>query len=222
MISIIIPVLNEATQLQSVLRHTFKIKGDFEIICVDGGSTDRSIQILQSFPKVRFYQSRKGRSYQMNKGAKAAAGDILLFLHADTLLPKNALSEIELVMETASNVGGSFYLKFDKKHWILSFYSRLSQINSSLFTYGDHGIFIRKFCFQQIKGYKPISFMEDIEIQLRLRKIGNFVKLPFAITTSARRFTSAGPIKQFFTDVLLVAFYRIGIPPRWIKQFYPD
>ncbi|MDT0642229.1 TIGR04283 family arsenosugar biosynthesis glycosyltransferase [Zunongwangia sp. F363] len=222
MISIIIPVLNEASHIAEVLKHTLSLHGEFEIIVVDGGSNDATMQIVGSFPEVKTCISRKGRSHQMNAGAAMAKGEILLFLHADTFLPENSLLKIEAVMANKSLAGGSFFLKFDHKHWILSFYTGLSKINSSFFTYGDHAIFIRHSVFKKIKGYKPLSFMEDIEIQFRLKREGKFVKLPFGVVTSARRFVEAGPVKQFFLDVFLVGLYHIGFSANSLKRFYKD
>ncbi|WP_373059602.1 TIGR04283 family arsenosugar biosynthesis glycosyltransferase [Zunongwangia sp. H14] len=222
MISIIIPVLNEAAHLKKVLEHCFALQGDFEIIVVDGGSKDKTMQIAAAFGQVKRATSAKGRSHQMNAGAAMAKGEILLFLHADTFLPENSLLKIALVMQNKSLAGGSFFLKFDHPHWILSFYTGLSKINSSFFTYGDHAIFVRASVFRKIKGYKPLSFMEDIEIQFRLKKEGKFIKLPIGVITSARRFVEAGPVKQFFIDVILVGLYHIGFSAGSLKKFYKD
>ncbi|MDT0676561.1 TIGR04283 family arsenosugar biosynthesis glycosyltransferase [Autumnicola musiva] len=222
MISIVIPVLNEASHIKEVLNHTLSLAGDFEIIVVDGGSEDETMKIVDSFPVVQTCSSVRGRSHQMNAGAALAKGEILLFLHADTFLPDNSLLKIMAVMKKESLVGGSFFLKFDHKHWILSFYTGLSKINSSFFTYGDHAIFIRNSVFKKIEGYKPLSFMEDIEIQFRLKREGKFVKLPVGVVTSARRFVEAGPVKQFFLDVFLVGLYHIGFSADSLKRFYKD
>jgi rSAM/selenodomain-associated transferase 2 len=222
MISIIMPVYNLASHLKKVLRHTLDLHGDFEVIAVDGGSIDKSLDILQSFPEVKIYHASKGRSLQMNKGAQHAKGNILLFLHADSFLPENGLLQIEELMKDPTILGGSFYLKFDQSHPVLKIYSLFSRINHSLFTYGDQALFCRTSVFQAIGGYKDIPLMEDVEIQFRMRKIGEFVKLSNAVTTSARRFKENGLIRQMLVDIALLVMYKLGASPYWLKRFYPD
>ncbi|MEX2592675.1 MAG: hypothetical protein WD426_07865, partial [Anditalea sp.] len=110
----------------------------------------------------------------------------------------------------------------DKDHLLLNFYSWCSKLSMEFFTYGDHAIFIRKTVFEQIGGYKKIPFMEDVEIQKRLRMAGRFKKLDSAVTTSARRFEKAGTIKQFLIDLLLILSFKIGVSPLKLKKFYKD
>ncbi len=222
MVSIIIPTLNEAATICRTLAATKKLTGDFEVIVVDGGSKDNTCQLAGSFENVRLATAKKARSHQMNKGAKLASGSILLFLHADTCLPENSITKINSVLDDAHYIAGSFYLKFDNEHWLLSFYTACSKINSSLFTYGDHGIFIKKFFFQIIGGYKPIPFMEDVEIQSRLRKSGKFKKLPLGVVTSARRFMKTGIAKQFVSDIILVLLYKAGVSSFKLKKYYKN
>jgi rSAM/selenodomain-associated transferase 2 len=221
-ISVIIPSLNEGEFLYKTLEHLISLPGDFEIIVVDGGSKDQTLAVAQKFNRVKLITSEKGRGIQMNQGAEIAKGEILLFLHADTFLPKNAYSSILAYMQHKKNVGGSFYLKLDKNHLLLNFYSWCSKISLELFTFGDHGIFIRKTVFEQIGGYKEIPFMEDVEIQKRLRKAGRFKKLGCAVTSSSRRFKKNGTVKQFFLDLLLLILFKAGISPGMLKKFYKD
>jgi rSAM/selenodomain-associated transferase 2 len=221
-ISVIIPFLNEENQLKETILSVLKESGESEIIAVDGGSTDNSRSIVEGFEQVQLIEAAKGRSLQMNGGAALASGEVLLFLHADTKLPVNGWKKIEEVMQQQAVVGGSFYLKFDHPHWLLKLYSRISRINHPLFTYGDHAIFIRRSVFEEVNGYKPIPFMEDIEIQQRLRKRGKFRKLKMGVTTSSRRFIEAGIGKQMATDILLVCLYHLGVSPTWMKRFYRD
>ena len=147
---------------------------------------------------------------------------VFLFLHADTLLPSNAISAINTAMANPKNIAGSFFLKFDYQHRWLAFYSACSKINNSLFTYGDHAIFIKKSCFDSIGGYKPIPFMEDVEILTRLKNYGTFIKLPLGVTTSARRFKKTGVVKQCINDFLLILFYKAGVSPFKLKKYYKD
>jgi rSAM/selenodomain-associated transferase 2 len=221
-ISIIIPCLNEAEFIEKTLNHLISLPGNFEIIVVDGGSEDRTISMVKEFPMVKLISSAKGRGIQMNHGAKIAKGEVLLFLHADTFLPGNAYSSVLAFMQNRKNVGGSFYLILDKDHMLLNFYSWCSKLSLEFFTYGDHGIFIRKTVFEQIGGYKDIPFMEDVEIQKRLRKAGRFKKLNSAVTSSARRFEKTGTARQFFLDLLLILSFKLGVSPVKLKKFYKD
>lgn len=222
MISVIIPTLNEETGIRNTLNHVMEQKGYFEIIVADGGSTDKTLEIVQTFPEVKITQAPKGRATQMNEGARHAQGSILLFLHADTLLLKNSLEKIENAMADEENVGGSFFLKFNINHPVYNFYSHCSKINHLLFTYGDQAIFIRSKIFKKVNGYKEIALMEDVEIQKRLRRTGKFVKLNHPVITSARRFARKGIILQQFYNIILVSLFLIGINPSTLKKYYKD
>lgn len=166
--------------------------------------------------------SEKGRAKQMNYGAGIATGEVLLFLHADTLLPINFYQSVWDHLQNPKYTGGSFKLNFDKKHPLLKVYSWCSKLSWEFLTYGDHAIFIKKDVFQHIDGFREIPFLEDVEIQKRLRKAGKFKKLSTAVTTSARRFEKAGTTRQLITDVLLVGFYKLGVSPARLKRFYKD
>lgn len=221
-ISIIIPCLNEGGYIKNTLQHVLSLHGDFETIVVDGGSSDDTLSIAAEFNGLKIISSEKGRSIQMNAGASVAKSEILLFLHADTFLPENAFNLIIECMQDQQVVAGSFYLRFDDNSRFTNFYSRLSKLNHSFLTYGDHGIFIKKSVFQEIGGYKEIPFMEDVEIQGRIKKEGRFKKLNAGVLTSARRFRKTGILRQFTMDLYLVLFYKMGVSPKRLKNFYKD
>ena len=142
MISIIIPVLNEAGTIGGCLSRLAGERVPHETLVVDGGSTDGTLDVVNSFPGVTQLCSPKGRGVQMNTGAGAARGETLLFLHADTLLPRGGLAHIEQLMERDDVVAGSFYLRFGHPGLLLDVYSRFSRINHVLFPYGDQGLFM--------------------------------------------------------------------------------
>jgi rSAM/selenodomain-associated transferase 2 len=222
MVSIIIPVLNEEKSIAAVLENLMGQEGDYEIIIADGGSTDDTLAKCISYRDIKIVTSEKGRAIQMNKGAGIAQGTTLLFLHADTTLPEKGIQAIEKAMGDNKIQGGSFYVKFDDQSRILNFLSGFTRINNRYLTWGDQGIFIRKTTFIEIGGYKDIPIMEDLEIQKVLRRKGRFVKLPLAVTTSARRFIKNGIIRQQLLNVALVMAYEAGVSPRRIKEFYSD
>ncbi len=221
-ISVIIPAFNEEHYVSKTLSSLLAQRGDFEIFVVDGESTDATLKIASEYPEVRVVTSAKGRANQMNYGASLATGEILLFLHADTILPNNAYKIIKDHFKDPEMVGGSFILLLDKKHPILKFYSWCSRWSLEFFTYGDHAIFVKSDIFKAIGGYKAMSVMEDVEIQKRLKKAGKFKKVKAAVLTSARRFEKTGTIKQLIIDVLLVGAFKVGVPPDALKAFYKD
>ncbi len=220
MISIIIPTLNEEAVIGKTISHVLEQKGNWEIIVSDGGSIDRTLKIVKSFQSIKITQATKGRASQMNEGARLANGEILLFLHADTLLLPLAIEKINDLMKNSSIVGGSFFLKFDMDNFPFKIYSFFSKINHLLFTYGDQGIFVRKSVFEDLNGYKNIALMEDVEIQQRLRKKGKFIKLNQPVITSSRRFIRKGVIKQQLQNVVLVILFLLGASPTFLKKYY--
>ena len=220
MISVIIPVLNESQTIGARLNRLRKQIVHHEIVVVDGGSNDGTLDIVSAFSNVKCLRSPAGRGSQMNRGAEAAEGDLLLFLHADTWLPSGGLSIIERLMKQEGIVAGSFSLRFDDPCSILKLYSLFSRINHILFTYGDQGLFMTRRIYEFIGGFQEIPIMEDVEIQKRLRKIGRFVKIRQPVVTSARRFLTYGIIRQQIRNMGLVLLYHAGCSPYTLKRFY--
>jgi rSAM/selenodomain-associated transferase 2 len=220
MISIVIPVLNESQTIESCI---FRLKEQIkhhEIVVVDGGSDDNTLDIIRAFAGVKWLRSPPGRGKQMNRGAEVAKGDLLLFLHADTCLPPGGLDRIETMVAQEEILAGSFSLSFDEPDLLLKLYALFSQINHLLFTYGDQGLFITRHIFERVGGFQEIPIMEDVEIQKRLRKMGHFVKIRLPVVTSARRFLTHGIIKQQILNIGLVFLYHTGFSPVWLKRFY--
>jgi len=220
MISIIIPVLNESQIIGSCLLRLKKQIEPHEIVVVDGGSNDGTLDIVRTFSDVKWLCSPSGRGNQMNRGAEVAEGNLLLFLHADTCLPPKGLTRIETLMAQDGIVAGSFSLSFEEPDLFLKLYALFSRINHLLFTYGDQGLFMTRRIYELIGGFQEIPIMEDVEIQKRLRKMGRFVKIRPPVVTSARRFLTYGIIKQQFLNIGLVSLYHAGFSPFWLKRFY--
>lgn len=221
LISVVIPVLNEERMIGRCLRQFTNHNADHEIIVVDGGSRDNTAEIVAGFANITFVQAAKsGRGQQMNQGAKVANGDILLFLHADTLLPPGGLGMVLEVMAQQKVVAGSFSLCFDRQDRLLGLYSQLSRINHILFTYGDQGLFLARTTFEQCGGFAHIPLMEDVEIQKRLRQAGRFVKLDLFVVTSSRRFVDMGTVRQQLLNIGLVLLYHAGVSPYRLQRYY--
>ncbi len=222
MISVIIPTLNEAQSIAACLERLYHQPQSFEVIVADGDSQDQTSEIVSHFPRVKQVFSTRGKGRQMNAGADLATGDILLFLHADTYLPPDGFRLIHTVMSDPNVVGGSFSLSFDCRNLFLKFYALCSRINHILFTYGDQTLFVGKEAFRTIGGYKDIPIMEDIDIQLKLRRMGKFKKIDTPVVTSARRYLKYGVLRQQILNTVLVILYYSGVSPATLKRFYPE
>jgi rSAM/selenodomain-associated transferase 2 len=223
-ISIILPVLNEAGMINEAIARLREIEqGNLaEIIVVDGdaeGSTVRAIQ----FEGIRTALSAKGRARQMNRGAGLASGDILLFLHADTELPRNAFPLIAAAMKDGRFVAGAFDLgmKSDKRMFRVTekyvfFRTRLTRI-----PFGDQAIFMRRSFFDELGGYRDIPVMEDVEIMKRIRKRGdNIIIIPQQVMTSARRYEQEGIVSCTLRNWMLQILYALGVSPERLERFY--
>ncbi|OHB39800.1 MAG: hypothetical protein A2Y09_00185 [Planctomycetes bacterium GWA2_39_15] len=219
-ISVIIPTLNEESHIEKTLQSVIKQEGNYEFYVVDGGSTDNTVAIAKRYACV--ISSKRGRAIQMNAGAKLCKGDILLFLHADTLLPDNAFREIRKRMKDDTVVGGSFYIEFDADNFILRGISFISRFDFRIFHFGDQGIFVRRDVFQALRGYKEIPIMEDYDFYKRLAGQGKVVLLRMPVISSARRFVKKGVVRQLLINKLVVLSYWAGVDIQTIKRFYDD
>ena len=225
MITVIIPTLNEEQALPQTLA-AIPALDELEIIIVDGGSTDRTISIAETFctqvPTAKLVTSPAGRGRQMNEGAKASRGDALLFLHADTLLPTNVQVVIESALADPAVVAGRFDVCFDSPSaWgcmistLMNWRSRLSGIAT-----GDQAIFVRRHIFEQLGGFAEIPLMEDIELSRRLKRVGPIAALDEHVITSFRRWEQQGPLKTILLMWTLRFLYWVGVRPHQLAHFY--
>lgn len=219
-ISVIIPTLNEESHIEKTLQSVIRQDGNYECYVVDGGSTDNTIAIARRYTSV--IQSTRGRASQMNTGAQACTGDVLLFLHGDTILPNGAFHEMRKRMADDAVAGGSFYIAFDADSLILRGISLLTRFNFRLFHYGDQGIFVRKNVFQTLHGYRDIPIMEDYDFYRRLQRQGKVIILRMPVISSARRFIRKGIMRQLLINKFVVLAYWAGIDIQTIKRFYDD
>jgi rSAM/selenodomain-associated transferase 2 len=159
----------------------------------------------------------------MNAGAAAACGEILIFLHADTTLPDNALEKINQAMQNLDYVGGAFDLKIDSDRLFLKYISTRASLRSrrNRIPFGDQAIFIRKKYFDQIGGYKEIPLMEDVDLMRRIKKDGKkIVILPDKVTTSARRWESEGAFYATMRNQILLRLFYLGVSPHKLAKYY--
>jgi rSAM/selenodomain-associated transferase 2 len=194
-ISIIIPVKNEAVQLPKLLNYLNTVPGNeqiAEIIVSDGKSSDDTLAIAKIHGTKVVVNEQAGRGRQMNAGAKGASGDILYFLHADSIPPMGFVEDI-LQKINSGNVAGCYRLRFDEDHWFLKANAWFTRFNVNAVRFGDQSLFVRKIVFEKIGGFREdLIIMEDQEIIHRIRKKGRFSVIAGYITTSARKYRVNG------------------------------
>jgi rSAM/selenodomain-associated transferase 2 len=222
MISIIVPVLNEEKTIERTLRMLSNLNRDKEIIVVDGGSSDNTVKVASSYAKT--FESPRGRALQMNLGAQKSTGEILWFVHSDSILEEDSLIRIQEAIEEGY-VGGGFSLYFyDLDTKFMKFVSWSSNLRGKYLGlyFGDQGIFVRKDIFNKIGGYPEIPIMEDWELSLRLKKIGLMKMLNTRIGTSARRFKSGGAFKTLMLMHKIKILYSLGVSPDILAKMYRE
>ena len=220
-LSIIIPVLDE----ESTIASTLKSLGSFpvEAIVVDGGSQDRTADIAGQM-QVRVIASSRGRARQMNTGAAAAQGDVLLFLHADTRLPSSAIGDVVSALDDPRYVGGRFDLRLDHSGIIFRLIGSLISLRSRLtrIATGDQAIFVRRGIFDAINGFPEIPILEDIAFCRNLKKMGKVACLRTQVVTSARRWQKDGVGRTILKMWVLKFLFLIGVSPFRLKRFYAE
>ena len=219
-ISIIIPTLNEAACIEttlSMLTHRETI----EVIVVDGGSKDGTADLAESCGAI-VLTADPSKSGQMNTGAKAAIGDILLFLHADTQLPENFERSIISAIYQDDVAAGAFQLRINSESKGLRFIELVANWRSRHLQtpYGDQGIFVTKSVFQAIGGYPEMAIMEDFELIRRLRRKGKIIILKQSVTTSPRRWQNLGIFKTWLLNQMIAVGYMLGAPPERLADWY--
>ncbi|MEA5520950.1 TIGR04283 family arsenosugar biosynthesis glycosyltransferase [Limnoraphis robusta] len=225
-ISIIIPVLNEEKTIISVLSK-LQNTPNLEMIIVDGGSQDNTIKVVDKFGKntnieVRILETIRGRAHQMNMGAKAATGEILLFLHADTQLPERFEKWVRQVLDEPNIIAGAFELKIAASviglRWVEQGVKWRSQYLQM--PYGDQGIFLKASTFWEVGGFPELPLMEDFQLVRQLRRRGKIVLVPVAVTTSGRRWQKLGVLRTTLINQMIIIAYLLGISPSTLANWY--
>jgi rSAM/selenodomain-associated transferase 2 len=222
LVSIIVPVYNEENNIEGIIGALQSLEGDKEIIVVDGGSQDRTFE--KAGRLARTLRAEKGRANQMNQGARAAAGDILWFVHADSKLDEDSISHIEAALEQGY-VGGGFSLYFyDYDTRFLRYISKTSNrrpLLTGLF-YGDQGIFVKKDAFFEAGGFPDMELMEDFKFSRLIRKTGRMKLLEKGIGTSARRYINGGQIRTHLLMHRIRIMYLLGVSPSRLNKIYGE
>lgn len=220
-VSIVVPALNEATRIQPCLR---RLRSDFprcELVVVDGGSTDGTVELAARYaPVIRSAAGR--RSTQMNAGAAVTTGDILWYIHADCQVPADALDLLRQAVLHPGVVGGGLHLRFDQRSLALDYLAASSNLRARRLNwiFGDQAMFIRRDVFDSVGGFPELPLMEDLEMSRILRRRGRLVVLPTTVTASARRLVDRGVWRMTGLMQLLKLQYLLGVDPERIRQRY--
>lgn len=219
-ISVIVPALNEAQQLARVLQRARQGQGS-EIIVADGASQDETAAVGRRCGAL-VIQASRGRARQMNAGAAVASGDLLLFLHADTLLPRGYDAEVKRILQLPGVSCGAFRLQLAAALPSLRLIEALANWRTRRLQlpYGDQALFLRKVVFDELGGYPDLPIMEDFELVRLLRRRGRVVMAPLAACTSARRWQRLGPWKATLLNQLILAAYLSGVRPATLARWY--
>ncbi len=224
-VSVVMPVLNEDSRIVRQMESILAVPGVHEVIVVDGGSRDRTLDLVRGTPSVTLLVAPKGRASQMNAGAQAATGDVLLFLHADVRLPLDGMHWVAEALSDPQVIAGAF------RTWTVSEGSRtwlapllhLADLRSryTSLPYGDQALFVRAEVFRQLGGFPEQPLMEDLEFSRRLRRLGSVRTVPATVQVSGRRFLSR-PLYYALLVNIFPLLYRLGMPPRVLATLYAD
>lgn len=221
-ISVIVPILNEEDWvpiLSAAIKDRCDSYPDLEVLFVDGGSTDSTIARIRDLG-VRLILSGKGRARQMNEGAEAAKGDILYFLHTDTL-PTKGFDQAIREAVSAGRDAGCFRMKFDSPSRFLAFFSWFTRVNHWLCRGGDQSLFITRDRFKVLSGFnEDYIIYEDLELIRRLYKKGGFTVLPGYVITSARKYQRVGKWKLQYHFAVIHLKHYFGADPRALSDYY--
>jgi len=223
MISVVIPVYNEEQALPATLQCLLAQSSTAEVILVDGGSTDLSLSVAAAYPEIRVLRANKGRAIQMNVGARVAQGEWLLFLHADTLLPDNALSDIEAL--DASIEAGGFQHCFSGQDWRLRLISWLDNLRSrcSSVIYGDQAFFIRHDRFLALGGFPDQPILEDVALCVKLLPHARPHLMPTTVVTDGRKFLKLGVWRSLWRVIAIILSVELRRPvPHFAMEFFQD
>jgi rSAM/selenodomain-associated transferase 2 len=220
-VSIIIPTLNEERALPAALTHAAAV-ADSEIIVADGGSEDRTVAIAHDFG-CAVVDSPPGRAFQMNAGASHAAGELLVFLHADCLLPAAAGEELRRIVADESVEYGAFRHRIASSRAAFRLIEACDNLRARWLKlpYGDQAIFVRRRVFKACGGFPGRAILEEVELMRRLRRAGRrFRLLQGPIATGARRWERSGIVRTTLINWTVVVGDWIGVSDQRLREFY--
>lgn len=224
-ISVIIPVLNEELTVEKSLDAISRLVNVDEIIIVDGGSTDKTLEKIENYEKIKVTKLVKikqaNRGKQLHEGTKHANGDIFWFIHADTRPVQGSGERIKKFMRYEEIVGGNFQIIFSgKSRWARFLTWLYPHLLSIGLVYGDSAFFVRRTVYEEVGGFREFPIFEDVELYKRLKKRGRFITVQMPVTTSSRRFDDHSFIWTFTKWSIRQGLYWLGISPKILGKTY--
>lgn len=224
-ISVIIPTLNEELTITKTLDALSRLVNVSEVVVVDGGSTDKTVEIVRNYQGLKALQlietTVRGRGQQLHEGTKHAKGDIFWFVHADTRPTQGSGRQIKGAMKYREVVGGNFEVIFNGSgRWARFLTWLYPQLRTLRLCYGDSAFFVGRIAYGEVGGFRDYEIFEDVDLFRRLQKKGRFVHLSQTVTTSSRRFENSNFIWIFMRWSTLQGLYWCGVPPRILGRYY--
>lgn len=214
MLSIVIPARNDAAALRQTLDHLGALAKchPIEILVAACGDVDGTTSAVRQRATLIWPQGST-RADLMNAGAAVAQGDVVLFLHADSLPPLNACQLIDDALEDSAVVGGAFEHRFAERDWRLFVISTIDRVRYRITRnyYGDQGIFVRASAFRQLGGYRTLALMEDLDFSQRMKRLGPTRLIRVPLDTSGRRFLDRGPWRTLLQCAWLLTLWTLGL-----------
>src|SRR5438876_7504787 len=220
-ISVVVPVLNEAPNIEQFLRNLHERAVGAEIIDVEGGGSDGTFDLAQNCCD-QCLRSGRGRALQMNTGAGAASGDVLWFLHADTEVPADCIEQILDALGDPEIVGGFFRIRIPSKRFVYRLTDAFAHYAGLVLRvrFGDHGFFCRRVVFGEIGGFPDLPLMEDSEFFRKLGRRGRVAIIPSRLISSPRRYEDIGPWRLTLTYGLIALLYFLRVPIPSLARLY--
>lgn len=219
-VSVIVPTFDEQAQLPLVLDHIEALPGAWEVILADGGSRDRTAAIAAE-RGVHVVTAGGGRAGELNAAARAAAGELLVFLHADSRLPRDAHASIAAAVADGRAVGGNFALRFDGGDRFAGLLTAAYALQRRFGVYyGDSSVWVTRAAFDRLGGYRDLPIMDDYDFVRRLERAGPTACLPGPATTSDRRWRAMGAGRTLLTWWLVRLAFLAGVPPAPLARLY--
>jgi rSAM/selenodomain-associated transferase 2 len=222
-LSIVVPMLNEEHAIAATLHAIRAGAPDAEIVVVDGGGSDRSLEVARSLCDLAL-TAQRGRARQMNAGAARCSGDAIAFVHADTIVPPSFARDIAQALADQRVVGGRFDVRLDDPHplcvligFLISVRSRLSRTAT-----GDQAIFVRRSVFDALGGFPDFPICEDLDFARRMKRVGPVACLRAKVTTSARRWRRRGILRTVLRMWTIRALYLAGVSPARLARRYAN
>lgn len=217
-LAVLIPALDEEETLRRNLPAALAVAD--EVVVSDGGSRDATVRVARELG-ARVVSGPPGRGPQLNRAAAAAGADVLLVLHADTVLPPGAVEALREAV-AAGAVGGGFLVRFDAEGFVYRLGERVANLRARLTRapLGDHGQFVTRAAFEELGGFREWPLLEDLDFIRRLRRHGRVAVLPLRATTSARRFEAGGPLRTVLGNWWIWMLYAVGVSPHRLAKLY--